>query len=72
MAKGDSIKVYFLVGDKVEIAMVEANQNGRRVTDDRTKTDLTVQEVTRGGTVVREVWFPLSTVLAVDITRREE
>lgn len=70
MAKGDKIKVYFSVGDRVEIAEVEARQNGRRLELEQSKSETSVTEVTRGGTQVRRVWFPASAVVCIDSEMR--
>lgn len=72
MAKGDAIKVWFQVGDKAEQAIISASQNGRKVVVETTTKSIEVYEMTRGGTIVRRVWFPLSAVLCIDQEAREE
>ncbi len=68
MAKGDSISVVTRDG---HMFALEATQNGRRVEFTTEKdagiTWAVAKEVTRGGTVVREVQAQVTEVVSVDI-----
>lgn len=71
MAKGDKVTIWYSVGSEAKSIEVTANQNGRKLEVNRTKNDLEIAEKTRGGTIVRNVWFPLTAVLSIDDQRTE-
>jgi hypothetical protein len=72
MAKGDTIKVWMRDAETLEIV---ASQNGRTVEKEISKESglnwLVIKEVTRGGTVIREMTVALSDVTAVLKMTRE-
>lgn len=72
MAKNDSIRVWVRNAETIELV---ATQNGRTVEKEISNESgmkwLTIKEITRGGTVVREMTVALSDVVAVLKMTRE-